>query len=236
VVPTQEVKIYFFTIDSTCLERRDMSTKRFIAIAGNIGSGKTTLSQLLAQRYSWEPHYEVVADNPYLSDFYADMQRWSLQLQVFFLSQRFKAHQKILNSPASAIQDRSIYEDAHIFARALYEGKQMQKRDYENYLDLYETMTQFLVPPDLIIYIRRTVNCLKERIRERGRDYEKNIPDDYLYQLNRCYDEWIANYKIGKVLTVHADNLDLRDVPQDFNYVCNQMESSLEQPELTFNC
>lgn len=213
-----------------------MSTKRFIAIAGNIGSGKTTLTNLLAQRYSWEPHYEVVADNPYLADFYADMRRWSLQLQVFFLSQRFKAHQMILNSTASAIQDRSIYEDAHIFARALFEGGQMEKRDYENYLDLYSTMTQFLVPPDLVIYVRRSVPCLKERISERGRDYERNIADGYLHQLNQCYDEWIEGYRLGKVLTVQADNLDLRDKPEDLNYVCRQMESSLIQPDLCFIC
>lgn len=213
-----------------------MSTKRFIAIAGNIGSGKTTLTQLLASRNSWEPHYEVVADNPYLADFYADMRRWALQLQVFFLSQRFKAHQKILSSPASAIQDRSIYEDAHIFARTLFESQKMDRRDYDNYLDLYSTMTQFLVPPDLIIYIRRSVECLKRRIAERGREYEKNISDDYLIHLNNCYDEWIAGYNIGKKLIVNADTLDLRDNPKDLEYVCQQIESSLEQPDLIFTC
>lgn len=213
-----------------------MGTKRFIAIAGNIGSGKTTLTTMLSERYSWEPHFEVVNDNPYLADFYGDMNRWSLQLQVFFLSQRFKAHQKILSSASSAIQDRSIYEDAHIFARALYESGKMDKRDFENYLELYKTMTTFLVPPDLVVYVRRSVPCLKSRIAERGRDYEKNIPDEYLYQLNHCYDDWIAEYRIGKVLTVNADDLDLRDRPEDFDYVCRQMESSLEQPELTFSC
>ncbi len=213
-----------------------MSLKRFIVVAGNIGCGKTTLTTLLAERYHWVPHYEVVADNPYLSDFYKDMPRWSLQLQVFFLSQRFKAHQKILSSPASAIQDRSIYEDAHIFARTLYESQKMDKRDYENYLDLYNTMTQFLMPPDLIIYVRRSVECLKKRIRERGREYEKNIEDSYLEHLNLCYEEWIEDYKLGKVLTVNADPLDLRDNPHDFNYVCEQLENSLEQSELTFFC
>lgn len=213
-----------------------MSTKRFIAIAGNIGSGKTTLTQLLATRYSWEPHYEVVADNPYLADFYGDMRRWSLPLQVFFLSQRFKAHQKILRSSASAIQDRSIYEDAHIFARTLHESRHLDQRDYENYLDLYSIMTQFLVPPDLVIYIRRSVDCLKRRIAERGREYEKNIADEYLIHLNKCYDEWIAGYHHGKKLIVNADSLDLRDNPDDLNYVCQQIESSLEQPDLIFTC
>lgn len=213
-----------------------MSAKRFIAIAGNIGSGKTTLTQKLAEHYRWTPHYEVVAENPYLADFYTDMQRWSLQLQVFFLSKRFQAHQAIVSSDSSAIQDRSIYEDAHIFARALYEGGQMHSRDYENYLDLYRTMTPFLTPPDLVVYVKRSVPCLKERIKERGRDYEKNIPEDYLHLLNRCYDEWIAGYKIGKVLTVQADDLDIKNKLIDFNYVCGKIESTLEQPELFNVC
>lgn len=213
-----------------------MTNKRFIAIAGNIGSGKTTLTQLLAQKYQWEPHYEVVADNPYLADFYGDMPRWSLPLQVFFLSKRFQAHQAIVKGLSSAIQDRSIYEDAHIFARALYEEGKMDERDYANYLDLYNTMTQFLTPPDLVVYVKRSVECIKSRIRERGRDYEKAIPDDYLHHLNACYDDWIANYKIGKVLTVQADNLDLKWNPQDFEYVCQKIESSLEQPDLFFTC
>ena len=213
-----------------------MASKRFIAIAGNIGSGKTTLTQRLAEHYAWEPHYEVVAENPYLADFYQDMPRWSFQLQIFFLSKRFQAHQRIVESSASAIQDRSIYEDAHIFARALREGGQMSLRDYENYLDVYNTMTQFLTPPDIVVYVRRSVPCLRERIRERGREYEKNISPDYLELLNRCYDEWIASYKIGKVLTVQADTLDLKWNQRDFEYVCQSMESSLEQPDLFFTC
>lgn len=213
-----------------------MSAKRFIAIAGNIGSGKTTLTQLLAEHYNWEPHYEVVTENPYLADFYTDMPRWSMQLQVFFLSKRFQAHQKILSSGGSAIQDRSIYEDAHIFARALHESGKMQTRDYENYFELYQTMCNFLVPPDLVVYVRRNVDCLKSRIRERGREYERNIPDEYLHQLNRCYDDWIGGYKIGKVLTVHADNLDLKWNRRDFEYVCQSIENSLEQPDLFSSC
>ncbi len=213
-----------------------MSSKRFIAIAGNIGSGKTTLTQLLAEKYQWEPHYEVVAENPYLSDFYGDMQRWSLQLQVFFLSKRFQTHQQIAKAEGSAIQDRSIYEDAHIFARCLFESEKMAKRDYENYLELYSTMTQFLVPPDIVVYVRRSVDCLKSRIKERGRDYERNISDEYLHHLNKCYDEWISGYKLGKVLTVHADSLDLKWNRQDFDYVCRSIENSLEQPELFFHC
>lgn len=213
-----------------------MVSKKFIAIAGNIGSGKTTLTELLANKYSWEPHFEVVMDNPYLADFYSDMARWSLQLQVFFLSKRFQAHQKILRCEASAIQDRSIYEDAHIFARCLHESGRMSKRDFDNYFELYSTMIEMLPPPDLVVYVHRSVSCLRERIRERGRDYEKNISTDYLHQLNNCYDEWINNYRLGKRLTVHADSLDLKWKENDFRYVCQSIENSLEQPELFFTC
>ncbi len=213
-----------------------MAAKRFIVIAGNIGSGKTTLTQLLAEHFSWQPHFEVVQENPYLADFYTDMRRWSLQLQVFFLSKRFQAHQEIIKSRSSAIQDRSIYEDAHIFARALHESGKMEDRDYQNYLELYQTMMSFLQPPDLVVYVRRSVDCLKSRIAERGREYEKDIPDEYLHQLNRCYDDWIEGYRLGKVLTVQADSLDLKWVRSDFDYVCRSIENSLEQPELFFTC
>jgi len=213
-----------------------LATKRFICIAGNIGSGKTTLTGMLSSRYKWEPHFEVVRDNPYLADFYSDMPRWSLQLQVFFLSKRFQAHQKILSSKSSAIQDRSIYEDAHIFARALHESGKMAERDYQNYRDLYTTMMDFLTPPDLVIYIRRSVPALQERIRMRGRDYEESIPDSYLQQLNDCYDDWIADYSLGKVLTVESDDMDIKNNPDHFDYICKKMEDSLEQPELFFKC
>lgn len=211
-----------------------MNSKRFIAIAGNIGSGKTTLTELLSKHYHWDPHYEVVADNPYLADFYSDMTRWSLPLQIFFLSKRFQAHQMIVQGSASAIQDRSIYEDAHIFARALKELGTMDSRDYQNYYELYSTMAQFLTPPDLVLYVKRSVPCIKGRIQERGREYECSIPDSYLQLLNDCYDDWIGNYKLGKVLTVHADNLDLKWNMQDFEYVCKSIENCLEQPEFFF--
>jgi len=209
-----------------------MGSKRFLVIAGNIGSGKTTLTQLLAKKYEWDPHFEAVKDNPYLGDFYGDMQRWSLQLQIFFLSKRFQAHQAILSTECSAIQDRSIYEDAHIFARALRESGQMDERDYQNYFELYSTMIQFLQPPDLVVYVKRSLKTLRSRIEMRGREYEKNIPDDYLLQLNRCYDDWISTYKLGKVLTLEADALDIRDNPDDFEMVCEKIENSLDQAEL----
>ncbi|MCB0417479.1 MAG: deoxynucleoside kinase [Bdellovibrionaceae bacterium] len=211
-------------------------SKRFIAIAGNIGSGKTTLTKLLSARYQWQPYYEVVNDNPYLADFYSDMRRWSLQLQIFFLSKRFQAHQEITRSSSSAIQDRSIYEDVHIFARTLFDSENMSTRDYQNYLQLYENMVQFLTPPDLVVYVHRSVEGLKERIRERGRHYEQDISDDYLARLNERYDEWISNYKIGKVLTVEADGLDWKHKGEDLEYICQSIESSLEQPELFTTC
>jgi len=213
-----------------------MSTKRFIAIAGNIGSGKTTLTQMLSEHYKWEPHYEVVQENPYLADFYKDMPRWSLQLQVYFLSKRFQAHQKITNSHSSGIQDRSIYEDAHIFAKALCKSGIMERRDYENYYDLYQTMTQFLTPPDVVVYVRRNLHSLKERIALRGREYEKGISDDYLKLLNDCYDDWIRSYSHGKTLTIHADELDPKHTKEHFQYICQGIENSLEQPDLTFVC
>lgn len=206
-----------------------MTNSKFIAIAGNIGSGKTTLTRMLSKHYSWEPHFEVVANNPYLSDFYGDMNRWSLQLQVFFLSKRFQAHQMIVKSQVSAIQDKSIYEDAHIFARALKEGGQMDERDYENYFELYSTMTQFLNPPNLVVYVKRSVPCLKERIKERGRTFEQNIPEDYLQLLEHCYEDWISEYQLGKVLVVNADSLDFKNNPKDFDYICHKIDSALKE-------
>lgn len=208
--------------------------KRFIAIAGNIGSGKTTLTRLLADHYSWVPYFEVVKDNPYLEDFYGDMKRWSLQLQMFFLSKRFEAHKGIARSSSSAVQDRSIYEDAHIFARTLNESGHMEDRDYQNYRQVYEMMIEYLEPPDLLVYVRRDIPQLKERIKERGRGYEQNITDAYLESLNNRYDEWIQNYRLGKVITFNANDLDFKHNQDDFDFICNKIESSLEQPELFF--
>jgi len=164
------------------------------------------------------------------------MKRWSLPLQIFFLSKRFQAHQAILAKDSSAIQDRSIYEDAHIFARALLEGGKMSQRDYDNYFELFQTMAQFLTPPDLVVYVKRSVPILKERIRERGRDYETDIPTAYLDHLNVCYDDWIQGYRIGKVLTIEADQMDIKNDPSHFGYVCQKIENSLEQPELFTVC
>jgi deoxyadenosine/deoxycytidine kinase len=168
--------------------------KIFIAVAGNIGTGKTTLTNMLSRRFGWQAHFESVADNPYLEDFYSDMSRWAFPLQVYFLNHRFKAHQQVTKESNSAIQDRSIYEDANIFARNLYEQGLMTERDYKNYLELYQSMIAFLTPPDVVIYLSKSLPKLKEQITLRGREYEKNIPDDYLINLNRYYEDWMKHY------------------------------------------
>lgn len=206
--------------------------KIFVAVAGNIGTGKTTLTKMLSQRFGWEAHYEVVAENPYLADFYRDMRRYSFPLQIFFLNSRFKAHQMVTERTNSAIQDRTIYEDAAIFARNLFEQGQMEERDYQNYLELYRVMAGFLNPPDLIIYLRKSLPKLKERIAQRGRDYEKNIPDEYLSSLNRYYDDWMDSYDVGKKLIVESDHLDFIDRPEDFDQLCQQIVDNLPQRDL----
>jgi deoxyadenosine/deoxycytidine kinase len=208
------------------------SQKIFIAIAGNIGTGKTTLTNMLSRRFGWEAHFEVVADNPYLTDFYQDMARWSFPLQVFFLNHRFKAHQLVSQGTNSAIQDRSIYEDANIFARNLYEQGMMSERDYRNYLDLYESMVAFLTPPDLVLYLRKSLPRLKEQIVLRGREYEKNIPDSYLMNLNRYYDDWMSTYSIGKKLVIESDDLNFLKTPEDFEFICQKIISTLDQRDL----
>lgn len=187
---------------------------------------------MLSRRFGWEAHFEVVADNPYLSDFYDDMGRWSFPLQIFFLNHRFKAHQRVTEGENSAIQDRSIYEDANIFARNLYEQGLMSERDYRNYLDLYQSMIAFLSPPDLVIYLKKSLPKLKEQITLRGRDYEKNIPDDYLSNLNRYYDDWMLNYDLGKKLIIESDNLNFLKNPEDFEGICQKLVSALDQRDL----
>ena len=183
-------------------------TKHFIAIAGNIGVGKSTLVGLLADRLAWTPFYEAVDENPYLSDFYQDMRAWSFHSQVFFLSKRLRHHRGLLDHPSSVIQDRSIYEDAEIFAKNLYRQGQMSDRDYATYRELYEVLTLYLPPPDLVVYLRASVETLVNRIHQRGRDYERDISADYLARLNQLYDEWIDNFTLCPVLTIPADQLD----------------------------
>jgi len=206
--------------------------KIFIAVAGNIGTGKTTLTNMLSKRFGWAAHYEAVKDNPYLADFYADMSRWSFPLQVFFLNHRYRAHQEITAGTDSAVQDRSIYEDANIFARNLYEQGNMEARDYYNYLDLYKVMCAHLTPPDLMVYLSKSLPKLKERISIRGREFEKNIPDQYLTNLNRYYDDWMHGYDLGKKLIIDSNDLDFLHNSNDFDYIAKQILNALDQRDL----
>ena len=182
--------------------------KRFIAIAGNMGVGKSTLTALLSEKLGWEPFYEAVDDNPYLADFYKDMRKWAFHSQVFFLSRRLRHHYQLLNRPNSVIQDRTVYEDAEIFAENLYRQGHMGERDYRSYRELYEVLTMLLPPPDLVVYLQASVPTLKHRIALRGRDFEQDIPTEYLEQLNELYEEWAHNFALCPMLTVPSDNLD----------------------------
>ncbi len=206
----------------------------FVVVAGNIGSGKTTLTKKLSERLGWKPHFESVQDNPYLADFYQDMGRWSFPLQVYFLNHRFNTHRLIETLPASSIQDRSIYEDANIFARSLFDQGKLDKRDYENYRQLYNSMIQFLNPPTLMIFLKRSVPKLQERIKQRGRDYEQAIPEDYLKSLNKYYDEWYANYNQGKSLIVETDELDFLDNEDHFDRLVKRIWDSIDQKDMFF--
>jgi deoxyadenosine/deoxycytidine kinase len=182
--------------------------KQFIAIAGNVGVGKSTLTAMLAEKLNWEPFYEAVGDNPYLADFYKDMRRWSFHSQIFFLSRRLRHHHQLLSSPNSVVQDRSVYEDAEVFARNLYQQGHMSDRDYYSYRELYEVLALFLPPPDLIVYLKASVPTLLERIIKRGRDFERDISPLYLQQLNELYNAWIEDFTLCPVLTIPSDDLD----------------------------
>ncbi len=186
--------------------------KWFVAVSGNIGSGKSTITTLLSEKLGWKPYYEVVDENPYLPDFYANMPRWSFHLQVFFLSKRFQHHQEIVRASSSVLQDRTIYEDAEIFARNLYLHGLMDERDFRNYHELFNTMLPFLRPPDLIIYLKASVPTLLDRIKTRARDFEQQIPAAYLAQLNERYAEWVERFSLCPLLTVDADALALRNL------------------------
>jgi len=182
--------------------------KKYVAVAGNIGVGKSTLVEMLCVRLGWEPFYEPVTENPYLSDFYKDMESWSFHSQIFFLAHRLRSHHRLGQHPTSVVQDRSVYEDAEIFARNLFVQGYIQKRDYQTYRDLYETTMRFLPPPDLVVYLRASVPTLINRIARRGRDYERTIAPEYLTGLNSLYEQWIDNFTLCPVLAVPADDLD----------------------------
>ena len=198
-----------------------------IAIAGNIGSGKTTLTGLLAKHFGWEAHYEEVDDNPYLNSFYEDMQRWSFNLQIYFLNSRFRQVIEIRKSGKTVVQDRTIYEDAFIFAPNLHSMNLMSSRDFDNYRSLFALMSSFLQPPDLLIYLKATVPTLVNQIQKRGRDYESAIRLDYLKNLNDRYDEWIESYTLGKLLIVDVDTLKVNENPEDLGSVIERINAQL---------
>mgnify|MGYP003334208858 CR=1 FL=1 len=198
-----------------------------IAIAGNIGSGKTTLTTLLAKHYKWQPHFEEVDDNPYLIDFYKDMQRWSFNLQVFFLKSRFRQIMELKKSGKKIVQDRTIYEDAHIFAPNLHEMGLMSKRDYDNYSRFFETLKTMVRPPDLLIYLKGSVPTLVSQIQKRGRDYEENIRLDYLKRLNDFYNKWIESYKEGPLLVIDIDKNKFPDNEEHLGEIIRKIDSQL---------
>jgi deoxyadenosine/deoxycytidine kinase len=182
--------------------------KKFVAVAGNIGVGKSTLVSLLCERLGWQPFYEPVADNPYLADFYRDMRAWAFHSQIFFLTHRLRAHRLLLDHPTSAVQDRTVYEDAEVFAHNLFNQGLIVERDYKAYWELYRVLVEMLEPPDLVVYLRASVPTLLHRIERRGRDYERRISPEYLAQINDLYEEWIRDFRLCPVLSVPADDLD----------------------------
>jgi len=206
--------------------------KKFIAVAGNVGVGKSTLTSLLSEYLCWEPFYEAVDDNPYLADFYKDMRTWSFHSQVYFLSRRLGHHSQIVERPGTVVQDRTVYEDAEIFARNLYLQGHMSERDWGSYWDLYQTVITILPPPDLVIYLQASVPVLQERIRQRGRDYEQEIGDDYLTQLNDLYDGWVQDFGLCSVLTVPTDELNFVAVNSHLELIASRVLEKLHGKEV----
>ncbi len=200
---------------------------KHIGISGNIGAGKTTLAELLAKHFGWETHFEDVEINPYLQDFYNDMPRWSFNLQVYFLNSRFRQVCDINEGDKTVVQDRTIYEDALIFAPNLHHMGLMSSRDFNNYTSLFLLMTQFITPPDLLIYIRASVPKLVSQIQKRGRAYEENLRMDYLKRLNEYYEQWIGNYKEGELLIVDIDELDFAENQEDLGKIINMVSAKL---------
>ena len=198
-----------------------------VAVAGNIGAGKTTLTKLLAKHYKWEPQLEDVVDNPYLDDFYNQMERWSFNLQIYFLNSRFRQVKQIQDSGKSVIQDRTIYEDAFIFAPNLHAMGLMTNRDFNNYSSLFELMESFVKAPDLLIYLRSSIPNLVSQIHKRGRDYESSISIDYLSRLNERYEAWISTYEKGKLLIIDVDELDFVEKQEDLGGIINKIDAEI---------
>lgn len=199
----------------------------YIAVSGNIGSGKTTLAEKLAKHYGWTAEYEAVDNNPYLADFYEDMQRWAFHLQIYFLNSRFKQITEITKRRQTTIQDRTIYEDAYIFATNLYTSKLLSDRDYQNYLNLFHSMMAYVKPPELLIYLRADIPKLVSQIQKRGRVYEDAIRLDYLKNLNRHYEEWIGSYKLGRLLIIDVNKLDFVTNVEDFASIVEKIDLEL---------
>ncbi len=200
---------------------------KHIAVAGNIGAGKTTLVKKLSAQFGWEAHFESVEDNPYLEDFYEDMLKWSFPLQIYFLHSRFNQVVSIHQNQKTTIQDRTIFEDAYIFAKNLHDSGLMQTRDFENYFNLFLSMSKQVTPPDLLIYLRATVPKLTEHIAKRGREYESSISIKYLEDLNHCYEEWIGSYDLGKVLIINVNECDYVNRPEDLSHVFQKVQGEL---------
>jgi deoxyadenosine/deoxycytidine kinase len=205
--------------------------KRFVVIAGNIGVGKSSLVGLLSERLGWKPYYEPVAENPYLADFYHDMQTWAFHSQIFFLAHRLRIHRRLLDDPSSVVQDRSVYEDAEIFARNLYQQGLIQERDFITYSELYQVLTELLPPPDMVVYLRASVPTLSERISHRDREYEREITPTYLAQLHKLYEAWITDFTLCPVLTVPADDLDFVTRPNHLDLIVQKVEEKLTGKE-----
>ncbi len=205
--------------------------KKFVAVAGNIGVGKSTLVAMLCQRLDWQPFYEPVAENPYLADFYRDMRAWAFHSQIFFLTHRLRTHRQLIDHPTSAIQDRSVYEDAEVFAQNLYRQGLITDRDYGAYRELYQVLCDFLPPPDLVVYLRASVPTLLKRITQRDRDYERQITAVYLGQLNELYEDWTSRFSLCPVLTVPADDLDFVAHPRHLELIVRKIEEKLTGKE-----
>lgn len=201
--------------------------KKYVVLAGNIGSGKTTLVRMMCERLAWKPYFEPVTENPYLVDFYRDMAGWAFHSQVFFLTHRVRSHRDLMDDPWSVVQDRSLYEDAEVFARNLYIHGRMSERDWGTYRELYRTVITLLPAPNLVVYLRASVPTLRKRIAQRGRGFEANISEEYLGELNALYEEWIGGFDLAPVLVLPADRMDFVGRPKDFQVIVSEVEERL---------